>query len=58
MKAKFNKSYQELWLQKKISDHYLALWTVFKKLLIAFPAMMEFFFPSKETDSRWPNSVF
>lgn len=37
LKPKFKKSYQEFWLQKEISDRYPALWTVVKKLLVAFP---------------------
>ncbi|XP_034274523.1 protein FAM200A-like [Pantherophis guttatus] len=36
LKPKFKKLYQEFWLQKKISDRYPALWTVVKKLLVAF----------------------
>jgi hypothetical protein len=37
LKPKFKKSYQEFWLQTEISDRYPALWTVVKKLLVAFP---------------------
>ncbi|XP_026579775.1 LOW QUALITY PROTEIN: zinc finger MYM-type protein 6-like [Pseudonaja textilis] len=37
LKPKFKKSYQEFWLQKEISDCYPALWTIVKKLLVAFP---------------------
>lgn len=34
---KCKKSYQEFWLQKDISTRYPALWSVVKKLLVAFP---------------------
>jgi hypothetical protein len=37
LKPKFKKCYQEFWLQKEISGCYPALWTVVKKLLVAFP---------------------
>ena len=37
LKPRFKKSYQDFWLQKKISEHYPALWKTVKMLVIAFP---------------------
>jgi hypothetical protein len=37
LKPKFKKSYQYFCLQNEICDHYSALWTVIRKLLLAFP---------------------
>lgn len=36
LKPMFKKSYQDLWLQKEIADCYPALWTVVRKLPVAF----------------------
>lgn len=37
LKPKFKKSYQDFWLQNEICDRYSALWTVIRKLILAFP---------------------
>nr|XP_049579058.1 protein FAM200A-like [Syngnathus scovelli] len=37
LRPKFKKSYQDFWLQKKISDCYQVLWNKVKMYLIAFP---------------------
>ena len=64
LKPKFEKSYQDFWLQNEICDHYPALWTVIRKLLLAFPtsylvergfSAVYNFAPSKEIDSRFLN---
>ena len=37
LKPKFNKSYQDFWLQAAIPRRFPALWELIEKLLIAFP---------------------
>lgn len=37
LKATFKNSYEDFWLQKRISIHYPLLWNKVKKLLVAFP---------------------
>lgn len=37
MKPKFKNSFEDFWLQKKISERYPTLWAVVKKFLLCFP---------------------